>query len=499
MRPLSKSKLMAYRQCPKRLWLELHRPELRDDSGTEAAFAAGQSVAEVARDVFDTAKKGVNLDPNEIGWDEARERTAEELADGGRPIFEALLSVPGALALADIMRPDPDYSELRWEMIEVKGSSSVKDYQRDDLAIQTYITERAGVPLSKAGLAHVDTGFVYPGGGDYEGLFQVEDLTGEARGRRSEVAQWLHDAQVVAALGEAPEIEVGPHCTDPFVCGFCAHCHAGIVQSEDPFVMLPNLRSNRKEAFELSGINRLEDIPDEQLSEKQLLVKSAHLNDEPFFDAETARRSLEQYNGTAYFLDFETVMLAVPIWAGTRPYQNVPFQYSLHRIESSGDQAHFEFLNLDGVDPRRALAEQMIADCGHKGPVFVYNESFERRIIQELAGWFPDLEPPLGALLERIVDLHPIAKECYYHPVQNGSWSLKAVAPAIAPELSYSDLQGVQVGSDAGIAYLEAIAPETSPERREELRRQLLEYCKLDTLATVRIWEYFKGASFLSE
>jgi CRISPR/Cas system-associated exonuclease Cas4 (RecB family) len=180
MRQLSKSKLMAYRQCPKRLWLELHQPELRDDSGSEAAFAAGNLVGEVARKVLDSKGDGINVDPNEIGWEASAEQTAAALETGDRAVFEAFFKIPGALALADVMRPDPDYSELRWEMIEVKGSTSLKDHYRDDVAIQTYIAEQSGVPLSKSYLAHLNNHFVYQGGGNYEGLFHLEDLTEEA-------------------------------------------------------------------------------------------------------------------------------------------------------------------------------------------------------------------------------------------------------------------------------------------------------------------------------
>jgi len=494
MRQLSKSKLIAYRQCPKRLWLEIHRPELRDDSGSEAAFATGHTVGAVAQEVFDVDGKGINLDPNEIGWEEAAKKTIEAINSGESPVFEAYFSIPGALALADVMRPDPDCSGLNWEMIEVKASASVKDYHRDDLAVQTYIAHNYGVSLSRIGLAHIDTSFVYPGNDDYEGLFHVVDLTEEAKSRHVEVETWLREAQGVAAQEDEPTVEVGDHCTKPYTCSFCPYCHEGIEAQEDPLGMLPNLSPQKRALIEqeLSDSEHLElaSVDDELLSATQILVKHAHLSGETYFKAEAARKVLKAYRGIPCFLDFETVRFAVPIWAGTKPYQNIPFQYSLHRVASDGKIHHTEFLKLEGGDPRRALTEKLIEDCGQEAPVFVYNATFERGVIRELANWFPDLKPMLDPLLERIVDLHPITKRHYYHPSQNGSWGLKAVAPAIAPELSYSDLEGVQVGTDAGVAYLEAIAPETAGERREELRRQMLEYCKRDTLATVRIWQY---------
>lgn len=494
MYQLSKSKLMAYRQCPKRLWLELHKAELRDDSGSEAAFAAGHTVGNVAQKVLDPKGDGINVAPNSIGWEASAEQTGALLKSGDCTVFEAYLKIPGALALADVMRRTPDYEELRWEMIEVKAAASLKDYYRDDVAIQTYIADQSGVPLSKSWLAHIDSSFVYPGHGDYKGLFTLVDLTGEARSRSVEVAQWIEEAQAVAARPDAPEVEVGPHCHDPYDCGFCAHCHAGIEPVEDPFSMLPNLRAPRRARWEASGVDSLDTIPDGELSELQERVRTATLTGRAYFDSDTAAARIAEHGVPARFLDFETVSFAVPQWAGTRPYQQLPFQYSLHHVDEHGALHHREFLALDGNDPRRALAEQMLEDCGEHGPLFVFSASFETGVIRSLAGQFPDLASRLETLLDRIADLHPIAKECYYHPIQGHSWGLKALTPAIAPELSYDDLEGVQSGMDAGPAYLEAIHTETTPERREELRRQMLAYCKLDTLATVKLWEYFKGA-----
>lgn len=493
MQRLSKSKLMAYRQCPKRLWLEVHQPKLKDDSGSVAAFATGNEVGELACQLFDRQGDGINVDPHLSNWEHSVEQTAKEIVKGNRAVFEAYFTIPGAMALADVMRPDPDYSELRWEIIEVKSSASLKDYHRDDVAIQTYIIEKSGTPLSKSGLAHINSSFVYPGGGNYKGLFTLEDLTEEAQGRANEVAKWLEEAQKIVALEEAPEIEVGPQCHEPFDCGFCAHCHKDIPEQEDPFSMLPNLRWQRKETWKLQGIETLEEVPDEELSDTQAIVKSAHLTGNTHFDSEAAHSLLAQYGSPTYFLDYETIAFAVPIWAQSSPYQNIPFQYSLHRVDDDGSLEHFEFLELDGQDPRRALSETMIEQCGTEGPIFVYNASFERRVTGQLAELFPDLREDLIKILSRIVDLLPIARQCYYNPSQNGSWSLKAISPAIDLKLSYKELKGVQVGSEAGIAYLEACKPETSLERREELRQQMLEYCKLDTFATVRIWEVFTG------
>ncbi|WP_082007487.1 DUF2779 domain-containing protein [Tepidimonas taiwanensis] len=191
----------------------------------------------------------------------------------------------------------------------------------------------------------------------------------------------------------------------------------------------------------------------------------------------------------------ETVQFAVPIWKGTRPYQQIPFQFSVHRLSRTGKIKHQPFLDLTGSDPSRAFAEALIAACGERGPIFVYNAAFETARIRELSDRFPRLASALLTLNERVVDLLPVARDHYYHPSQQGSWSIKAVLPALCPDLHYGDLDGVQDGGMAMQAYLEAIAPQTSLARKREIERQLLAYCALDTYAMVRLWAAFSGTN----
>ncbi|MET0983742.1 MAG: DUF2779 domain-containing protein, partial [Telluria sp.] len=182
-----------------------------------------------------------------------------------------------------------------------------------------------------------------------------------------------------------------------------------------------------------------------------------------------------------------------PIWAGTRPFQMIPFQFSVHRLDEAGKLEHRDFLDLSGDDPSRRFAEALVDACQGQGPVFVYNAGFETARIAELAARFADLAPALLAINERVVDLLPVARQRYYHPGQQGSWSIKQVLPAIAPDLRYDRLEGVQDGGAAMHAFLEAIAPATDPARKRQIERQLLDYCHLDTLAMVRLWEFFCG------
>ena len=493
MHNLSKSKIIAYRQCPKRLWLEIHQPELRDDSASEMVFQIGHQVGEIAQRIYDPENTGIVIDIQALGHKEALAQSAVLLAEGKSKVFEAGITIQGALAYADVMLPDHSDGTLRWKMIEVKSSTSMKDYYRDDIAVQAYIASAAGVSLSSISLAHIDNSFVYPGDGDYQGLLTENDLTAETLSRSEEVKEWIAGAQAVAALAEEPDVATGPHCNTPFACGFCDYCNRDKVWPEYPLSSLPNLHYRRREQIEAAGHEDLRDVPDEFLGAIQNRVKQCSITGETYFDAEGAAADLAPHGFPAYFLDFETAMLPVPIWKGTRPYQQIPFQFSLHILAENGDLQHHGFLDLSGVDPSYACAKALLELCGKNGPIFAYNAGFEKRVMADLAARFPDFAAGLEAIIARIVDLLPIARNRYYHPSQHGSWSLKALLPAAVPDLSYDQLDGVKDGMMAVSAYQESINPQTSPERKQEIDSQLVEYCKLDTLAMVRLWEVFSG------
>ena len=494
MRNLSKSKIIAYRQCPKRLWLEIHKSELRDDSASEMVFQIGNQVGDMARSIYDLDGNGEFIDINGLGHEQALARSAVLLESGAVPVFEAGMAAGGALAYADVMLPDLLDGAVAWKMIEVKSSTSVKNYQRDDIAVQAHIAATAGVLLSSISLAHIDNSFIYQGDGDYQGLLKENDLTAEANSRGYEVREWIDGAQAVAALTTEPEVATGPHCNSPFPCGFSDYCNRDKVSPKYPLSSLPRLHPSRRERIETAGHEDLRDVPDEFLGAIQNRVKQCSITGETYFDAAGAAADLAPFGFPAYFLDFETAMFAVPIWKGTRPYQQLPFQFSLHILAKNGDLQHHGYLDLSGDDPSRACAQSLVDLCGEKGPIFAYSAGFECRVMRELAARFPEFGPALESIIERVADLLPIARNRYYHPSQHGSWSIKAVLPAAIPELSYNQLDGVQDGGMAVSAFMEAIAPATPPERKAEIEGQLVSYCELDTFAMVRLWQFFSGS-----
>lgn len=503
MRNLSKSKLIAYRQCPKRLWLEIHNPGLREDtSATLAGFANGNKVGDIAQKLYDPKDKGYFVDREEVGITAALALSTELIESSNAPVFEAGFSAAGAQAFADVMLPARKAGKRVWHMVEVKSSASVKDYHRDDIAIQAFVARSAGVQLASVALAHIDSQWVYPGGGDYAGLLIEEDLTAEAFSREAEVKSWIKGAQTIAAKRKEPAITTGAQCVKPYACGFIDYCQSQEQQAEYPVFpvhWLPKISTKKLKTYiEDENIDDMAEVPDELLNAQQLRVKQATLNDTPHFDSKGAAAKLAAYKLPAYFLDFETISIPVPVWKGTHPYQQMPFQFSLHRITRNGKLSHEAFLDLSGNDPTKALAEALISACGDRGPVFVYNSSFESGRIEELAIRFPRLRRALLAINDRIVDLKPIAKQHYYHPDQCGRWSLKSILPCIASDLDYSALGEVRDGSMAMNAYLEAIDSNSEEADKKQIEQDLLDYCALDTYALVRIWQLFAGRKDLN-
>lgn len=482
---LSKSKLMSYRQCPKRLYLEIHRPELAETSSeTEQAFAAGHAVGDVARGLF----PGGILIGHDHELSQALRETREALT-GEHPIYEATFEHDGVLIRADILLPNGSGHRL----VEVKSSTEIKDYHLPDCAVQTWVTRHAGLRIDKVELAHIDNSFVYPGNNDYRGLLKHVDVTNKISPLLEQVPLWVEECQRMLA-GSVPETSAGSQCGDPFACPFLHHC-APLPETEYPVTLLPN-DTHKKIAKELEaeGFRDLREVPAGRLTNpRHERIRRITVENIPELDP-AAGNFLRQLPYPRYYLDFETIMFAVPIWAGTRPYQKLPFQWSCHIETAEGDLFHEGYLGIGPDAPMRAFAENLVHMLTTKGegPIFVYNIGFEATIIREMAFMFPDLADKLTQLLDRLVDLKPFAQKHYYHPNMKGSWSLKAVLPTIEPDAHHGHLQEVQDGGMAMNAYLEILSPDTDTERKAFLAKRLEEYCKLDTLAMVKIARFFQ-------
>ena len=498
MTVLSKSKILAFKQCPKRLWLEVHAPSERSDSSaTMSSFEIGNKIGEIARRIFAPDGNGVYLDYDALGLKGLVCATPAALGQR-KPVFEAGFQARGALSLADILLPVELPAGPTWHMIEVKSSTSVHDYHRIDAAVQQYVATATGLNISKVSIAHVDNSWTYLGGDDYQGLLKLADITNDIAPLIPQVPEWLSEAHRIVKLTAAPERSTGGHCLGPFECGFLRHCTSTEPKVEHPVTWLPRVQAKTLKAHIAEhAVAAMEDVPDELLNTQQLRVKACTLSGETFFDAVGAQADLEQYGLPAYFLDFETIQFAMPIWAGTRPYEQIPFQFSCHVMDEQRRLTHHEFLLTDGSNPIRPFAEALVAACGTDGPIYVYNKGFEGSRINDLSRHTEDdteLSAALLSVKSRLVDLMPIAQARFYHPSQQGSWSIKKVLPAMFPndpDMDYKNLEGVQDGGSAQQAFLSLISRVPTPECSEIMHRQLLKYCQLDTYAMVKIYHLF--------
>lgn len=480
---LSKSRILAHRQCPKRLWLHIHKPELAHyENQQQQRFDTGNTVGEVARGLY---PDGLLIEHDDLS--QCLEDTQEALRTG-KPIFEATFQHDGVLIRADLLLPDGN----GYRLVEVKSAASVKEVYLADSAIQSWVIRQAGVPLTRTEVAHIDRSFIYPGSKNYSGLFKHVDVTSSISLLETEVPVWISAARTTLCNDE-PSLDVGVHCQQPYGCPFIVYCAPPQEQvAEYPVTILPWGGKLAKQLAD-EGFSDLRDVPIERLRkplhQKVWRTSKAQV---PELDPEASAK-LKGLPYPQYFLDFESIQFVVPIWAGTRPYDQVIFQWSCHVQTSEEELNHAAFLSDGTGDPRRQFAESLLDTIGEHGPIFVYNAVFERGRLQELAAAFPDLSNQLHAVIARLYDLLPLARAHYYHHEMRGSWSLKAVLPTIAPDLDYANLT-IGDGGMAMDAFAEILHPQTSAKRSSDLRQGLLDYCERDTYAMVRIVRHFRQA-----
>ena len=457
------------------------------DASRQALFDSGTAVGELARQRF----PGGHL-VNEPYFEHERAvvSTREVLADPSIPsLYEAAFTHEGIRIRADVLlRTDED----GFDLLEVKSTTKLKPEHIPDIAIQQYVLEGSGVPVRRAFLLHIDNSYVYEGGAyDLDRLFRLDDVTSEARAfLSSTVPDSLASMWEVLQRDEAPPIDTGPHCSTPFQCPFFGHCHQN--EPRHSVSQLPGATAKILEVLKSNGIRDIHDIPSgfPGLSSSQQRVRDAVITGEPYVSSDLPP-TLGQVSYPIYFLDFETFNPALPIYPGTRPYQVIPFQWSVHGLSKSGQLQHESFLADDGEDPREKLTTSLLDTLGEEGTILVYS-NFEQTRVKELAALFPEYAARLSTLIDRFVDLLNLVKTHIYHPDFHGSYSIKSVLPALVPDLSYSDLE-IQEGSIASVAFARMIASDTTEFGRQRIRTALLAYCRRDTEAMIWIFEALRA------
>ena len=481
---LSKSTFLRGLQCEKSLWLYKNRYALKDEilPQQQAIFSQGTNVGVLAQDLFPGGEdatvayyeqeKGVAL-------------TQRLINEGATIIYEAAFAHDGVYAAVDILVKD----DQGWKAYEVKSSTKVSAVNIKDAAIQAYILMNSGIELTDIFIVHINNEYVKNGAIDVQELFTKVSVWDEIQNDLLKAPQQVKIFKNLLAQKGMPNIEIGTQCSDPYDCDFRGTCWKDI--PDYSVFNISNLREKRK--FELYNKSLITfqdlDLSTESFNPNHTLQIQSEISGNTFIDRERISGFLEQLTYPLYFLDFETINPSIPVYDQTRPYQQLVFQYSLHVQEKpNGPLQHFEYLAKadSDIDPRKGFVEQLITECGDSGDVIVYNIGFERSKLEDAVIQFPEYSAQLQNIISRLKDLMiPFQQKWYYTPAMKGSYSIKYVLPALVPELSYQDLE-IQEGGTASLTFSQMVDGSFKGDV-DNTRQALLDYCKLDTEAMVRI------------
>ena len=482
---LSKTRFGAGLQCHKRLFLESYSPGLADpiDPGQQAIFDSGTAVGELARERI---PGGCLIKEEHYLHTQAVAKTIEALSDRSVPaIYEAAFTFDGIRIRVDILaRRRGDVFDL----VEVKSSTGVHEQHIPDVAIQLYVMEGAGIKVRRAFLLHIERDYVYEGGPyDVSRLFHLEDVTAGAR-------EFIQSAAPAALAGmrqalgqdEPPPIDIGRHCTRPYRCAFYEYCREGA--PDHHIEQLPRASAGLLDRLAEAGIRDIGDVPAAfpGLSELQQRVRQCVSSGQIYVEP-GLKAALNGVTYPVHFLDFETFSPALPTYPGTRPYQVIPFQWSLHVRDGSGELCHQAFLADGGDDPRERFTTSLLDAVGSEGTIVAYS-GYEQSTIRQLAADHPTYAERLLGLDDRFLDLLEVIRAHYYHPNFHGSYSIKAVLPAVVPDAGYQDLE-IQDGNQASLTFTQMMSAEMQDDERKRLRKALLAYCRRDTEAMVWIFD----------
>ena len=486
---------MAGRQCLKRLYLECYRRDLMTPPGAtqRLLFAMGNRLGSLARECY---PGGVLIEEDYRHHTDAARSTRRFMAQPRVPaLFEAAFAHDDVAVRVDILARDGEAASgeaQTWKLVEVKSGSGLKEEHVWDAAIQLQVLRGCGVPVTSVGVMHLDGDYIYPGGRiDPRELFVVEDVTLEVEDLAGSLLEDLARMRAALACGEPPAIRPSRHCRRPYECPFSLYCASDAPAF--PVWQLPGADRDLLERLADEGIEDIMLIPEgfEGLSLLHCRVRDCVLTGQAYFDHDaTAELSALEY--PVHFLDFESFAPAVPIFPGTRPYQQILFQFSDHILEVDGTVGHAEYLHPPGSDPREALALALLDALGETGSIAAYSQ-FERVAIVKLAEHLPDLSERLQALTTRLVDLLPIVRRSVYHADFHGSFSIKNVLPALVPGLAYDDLE-IAEGTVASFSYQSVVEGLLPPEETRATLEALRSYCARDTQALLELFAVLENS-----
>jgi len=494
---LTKTRYVDGLRCLKKLWLGVHKPVERKDPDPFSPLDVGNRVGRGAWNLF---PGGIEVAEKAFEHEQAVATTRALMGDPLVPaIFEAAFEFEGIRVRVDIL----ERLSQGWRICEVKSATAVKEasFHVDDVSIQLYALQGAGVDVSSVNLIHINNEYVRDAGGlNWSKLLTRSDVTKEASARLTQARSRLAKMFEILKQGQYPEVYATKTlCSKPYRCDYWNQCMGE--KPKDWVGYLYRLHSEKILALRERGVESIRDIPEDfVLSDQQALAARAVASAKVYL-ASGLREELTRLEPPAWYVDFETINPGIPAYANTRPYEVIPFQWSLHFMDKDGQLRHKEFLADGKSDPRRAFAESLVAAVDILDiPIVVYNQTFELKVLRSLVTIFPDLADQLHTMISNVVDLLPVIRENVCYPdffssksLDSGAYSMKNVLPVIVPHLSHQDLDGkITVGSDASEVFSAIVFGEYSENEEKIIRKQLLDYCRLDTLGMVEILRNLK-------
>jgi len=484
---LSKSNFIKGLQCEKSLYLHKFKPELSDPitEQQKVVFERGSQVGVLAQQLF---PGGVDASPKDnTNYFESFQYTQSLINNGSEIIYEAGFYIDNVMCFVDILVKE----DTGWHAYEVKSSTSISNTYVIDAALQYYILQKSGLQILNISIIHINNNYIRNGDIDLKSLFNSVLVTEDVLSYRDYIKKKLIDLHDVLDNELEPNIDIGSHCNEPYDCNFRGYCWRHI-----PNYSIFNLsRITKKNKWNLynKGFVDLTQIPvDTPLSNNQKIEVDSYINKTNLIHKSKIREFINSLSDIRYYLDFETYQSAIPPFSLLKPYQQIPFQYSIH-LENDNKIHHYEFLSQSSLyDSREDFIKSLISHIGLEGDIIVYNMSFEKSRLKELICDFPEYNIPLQSIIDRMKDLMiPFKEKWYYTPSMKGSYSIKSVLPSLVPSLSYDKLS-INNGALASAEFIKSHKI-TDSEKTKSIRNNLLKYCELDTFALVKIVDFLKS------
>jgi len=478
-RVITKSKYLIGLQCLKHLWTVLNHPEKIPEisKSQDNIFEQGNIVGELAKSLY---PGGINI-PYHNFTDSIKQ--TEKLLPSRKTLFEASILASPNYARVDILKPSSSGS---WDIIEVKSSTNVHEVNYYDVAFQRYCLEKSGIKVSKCYLMHINNQYVRCGEIDLTELFIKEDVTRESKEYGQGIETRLEKMSETISSKKCPDIKIGPHCTSPYECPLKETCWSFLPENN----IFTLYRFRKAEAFKLldSGVADIKDIPDTiQLNNNQHIQRECVKSKKPHIDKEKVIDFIKSLEFPLYLIDFETFGNPIPPYDYSMPYRQIPFQFSLHVLETpDSEPAHYSYLADGEKDPRSEILSRLKKLLHEKGTIMAYNMSFEIGRLKECAEVFKEYQDWVSKLIPRFTDLlAPFRSFSYYHPLQKGSASIKRLTPPLINK-SYEGME-IADGGSASAEYVRVTFGKAASDERRQVYSALLKYCELDTHVMIDI------------